>query len=67
MRPRYIEFVIRVHADGGRRERHARVYVDDGEGGVRLERRPEGEAAAWAERLVREEWLPLRRRDRRGG
>ena len=66
MRPRYIEFVIRVHADG-RRERHARVYVDDGQGGARLERRPEGEAAAWAEGVVREEWLPLRRRDRRGG
>jgi hypothetical protein len=27
----------------------------------------EGEAAGWAERMVREEWLPLRRRDRRDG
>jgi hypothetical protein len=64
MRPRYIEFVIRVHADG-RRERHARLYVEDGEGGGRLERRPDGEAAAWAQRMVREEWLPLRRAARR--
>jgi hypothetical protein len=64
VKPRYIEFVIRVHRDG-RRERHARVYVDDGQGGVRAERRPTGKAAEWAERMVREEWLPLRRRDRR--
>ncbi len=64
MRPRYIEFVIRVHADG-RRERHAHLYVDDGQGGVGLERRPNGEAAAWAQRMVREEWLPLRRAARR--
>ncbi len=46
-------------------ERHARLFVDDDEGGVRLERRPEGEAAVWAERMVREEWLPLRRRSER--
>lgn len=61
MKPRYIEFVIRVHADG-RRERHAHLYVDTGNGGVRRERRPEGEAARWAERIIREEWLPMRRR-----
>jgi hypothetical protein len=54
VRPRYIEFVTSVHADG-RRERHARLYVGDGQSGVRLERRPDGEAAAWAHRMVREE------------
>ena len=61
MHPRYIEFIVRVHADG-RRERHARVFVDDGNGGARLERRPDGEAAVWAERIVREEGLPMRQR-----
>lgn len=66
MKPRYIEFVIRVHADG-RRERHAHLYVQDQDGDVRLERRPSGQAAEWAQRMIREEWLPMRRRDPRQG
>jgi hypothetical protein len=60
VQPRYIEFVIRVHADG-RRERHAHLYVEGPNGEPRLERRPQGRAAAWAEQLIREEWIPLRR------
>jgi hypothetical protein len=65
VKPRYIEFVVRVHRDG-RRERHARLYVDDGHGNVRLERRPTGQAAEWAQQMIRDEWLPMRRRqDRR--
>jgi hypothetical protein len=36
VQPRYIEFVIRVHADG-RRERHARLFVDGPDGRPRLE------------------------------
>jgi len=61
VQPRYIEFVIRVHADG-RRERHARVFVEGPDGAPRLERRPQGPAAAWAEQVIRDEWIPLRRR-----
>lgn len=64
MQPRYIEFIIRVHADG-RRERLARLYVEGRDGEPRLERRPEGSAAAWAEQVIRDEWIPLRRPPRR--
>jgi hypothetical protein len=63
VQPRYIEFVICVHADG-RRERHARLYVDGPDGQPRLERRPQGRAAAWAEQMIRDEWVPLRREPR---
>lgn len=48
MEPSYMEFVVRAYPDG-RRERHAHLYVHDGNGGVRLERRPTGAAATWAE------------------
>jgi hypothetical protein len=64
MQPRYIEFVIRVHADG-RRERHARLYVQAPDCSVRHERRPEGKAAAWAQEVIESEWMPLRRREQR--
>jgi hypothetical protein len=46
MQPRYIESVIRVHADG-RRERDARLFVGGPDGRPRLER-PQGRAVASA-------------------
>jgi hypothetical protein len=64
VQPRYIEFVIRVYADG-RRERHAHLFVEGPDGAPRLERRPQGRAAAWAEQVIRDEWIPLRRTPRR--
>jgi hypothetical protein len=59
VQPRYIEFVIRIYADG-RRERHAHLFVEGPDGRPRRERRPQGSAAEWAEQMIRTEWIPLR-------